>query len=311
VTRHDLALVVLPLVALSVLQDIRFQSISYHSLKEVITTVLIPTFAPVLFWIIFSYCYYGSIIPNTAVAKMFLLPSLPIRLYQTKLYLLDAFQTDPILVLAPILAILVSILKKTWKVFYTVFASTVITIVYLIYIGGDFMTGRFLTALCLTSILLLITEFKKSASVTSLLFVSALTCCLFKAPGLPSNAYSFIKENGLANEGAFYFQEYGLPNLAKIYINHEYPHHVDHGMKIKNSKDTVFLVYNLGITGYFAGTKKILFDYCGLADPVIARMPSYLNIEKGFRPGHVSRKINQSYINLIRKRQNVLDQMLQ
>jgi arabinofuranosyltransferase len=310
-TRHDLVLVVLPLVAFSVLRDKRFQSVSFQSLKEGIITVLIPTFVPVLYWSIFSYCYYGSIIPNTAVAKMSLLPSLPIRLYQTKLYLLDAFQTDPILVIAPILAILVSILKKTWKVFYTVLASTVITILYLMYIGGDFMTGRFLTAICLTSILLLITEFKKSASITTLLFVSALACCVFKTPGLPSNANSLVKKNGLANEGAYYFQAYGLPNLAKIYIDHEYPFEVARGIVIKNSKDPVTLIDTLGISGYFAGSKKIILDIWGLADPVIARMPSAFNVEKDFRPGHVTRKINQSYIDLLTRRQNILDRAIQ
>src|SRR5207245_2428408 len=101
--------------------------------------------APVLAWELFSIIYYGQPLPNTAYAKLGgAVPSFE-RTEQGVYFLLDSINRDP-LTLTVIAAGLVAPFMTRRPRDRAVACGMALMIVYIVTIGGDFMSGRFLAA---------------------------------------------------------------------------------------------------------------------------------------------------------------------
>ena len=103
-----------------------------------ITVGLLPLFA----WEIFSLFYYGSLIPNTALAKLNTgVPRVEL-VVQGLIYLIQTAVFDPLTILIIVFFLCLSFHRKSLR-FVAGFVS--LYIAYTIWIGGDFMIGRFFT----------------------------------------------------------------------------------------------------------------------------------------------------------------------
>lgn len=135
-TRLDLVLVAGPFLAAWLLRR-RTRPSMY--LRSAVTAV-----APALIWGIFAWIYYGSPLPETAAAKLnTAIPRLEV-LARGLYYSLDFVATDPIAVVLVVAGTAAAVVKRT------TFESGLLAIsgvglyaLYIVWIGGDFMTGRF------------------------------------------------------------------------------------------------------------------------------------------------------------------------
>jgi len=138
-------------------------------------------FLPFLFWELFSLFYYGFPIPNTAYAK--LNTSIPGHALFTQgiSYLLSSVDWDPLtpaIILAGVFAALGS---KNGKLLAAACGIS-LYVAYVVKIGGDYMTGRFLTAPFFCSGLILARCAPPPKAAAQFLIIAILTAAVSPAP---------------------------------------------------------------------------------------------------------------------------------
>jgi arabinofuranosyltransferase len=117
--------------------------------------ILVLSTFPILLWEAFSLLYYGFLFPNTAYAKLNTGIAESDLLRQGWLYFENLYQWD-VLTFFTILAgtILAFILGKKGE--RAIALGSLLSLLYILYIGGDFMSGRFFAASLLASVILLL-----------------------------------------------------------------------------------------------------------------------------------------------------------
>jgi len=101
--------------------------------------------SPAVAWELFSYAYYGAWVPNTAIAKLNLEVGWGTLLSSGVRYLGDSFTRDPV-TLVVMIAALSFAFRRGDRLARALALGAVLSLLYVIRIGGDFMSGRFLVA---------------------------------------------------------------------------------------------------------------------------------------------------------------------
>jgi len=145
-TRFDLLLLALPALALMTWQW-------RHSLKS-IGVVLAGALVPLLAWFIWSQATYGAFLPNTYLAKRNVDIPASELIVQGLRYLWLTFEHDPVSLLAIVVGVggalaIGTAISRAWAI------GIVIYLGYVIWIGGDFMAGRFLAVPVFASVFIL------------------------------------------------------------------------------------------------------------------------------------------------------------
>lgn len=134
-TRMDLALLIAPIlvgVSLSGTQKLRQAA--------AVGLGLLP---PLLIWSLFSWQYYGSVLPNTYLAKTNIDIPASDLVGQGLFYLMYSFRFDP-LIITPLLAgVAAFVIVRSLRV-GLVLVGIGLYLGYVVSVGGDFMAGRFL-----------------------------------------------------------------------------------------------------------------------------------------------------------------------
>ena len=108
--------------------------------------------APAIIWELFSLFYYGSLTPNTALAKVNLGYE-PITLLNNAYYYFRAsFRFDPLTLVVILLAVVAGILSAERRL-RLLALGLLLQLVYITKVGGDYMLGRFLSASVLQALL--------------------------------------------------------------------------------------------------------------------------------------------------------------
>jgi arabinofuranosyltransferase len=99
--------------------------------------------APLALWEIISVVYYGFPVPNTAFAKLGTgIPETDL-LWQGMWYLQESWMSDPLTMGAIFVSMAAGALRRqTWPLAI----GQALYLLYVVWIGGDFMSGRFLAA---------------------------------------------------------------------------------------------------------------------------------------------------------------------
>jgi arabinofuranosyltransferase len=272
---------------------------------------------PLLAWEAFSIIYYGFPFPNTAYAKLSQdRGETLIRWLKGWNYLRSSFSNDPI----TLSALLGSVSLCVWRRDYTRFwllCGAPLYVAYAVSVGGDFMTGRFLSApLCLAMACLITGQWLRSAPlrVVAALLVSVLAVSgRFAAPFLGADytqppGEREVDEFLIHNERRMFFQVSSLINAHRM--NPLRPDHpwADSGWELRklvqdNPAARIQIVDAIGYAGYFAGPQVHLVDHWALADALIARLPA-----TGGQYGHFPRIIPHGYQESLRTHTNrILD----
>ncbi len=259
-----------PLLYILINERFRFRSLVFMFLG----------FIPIIVWELFSLFYYGTFFPNTAYAKLNTGIDRLVLIKQGLFYYIDSFITDPVTLISILLAIILLLHHKQRKLSMFVW-SIILYMGYILYIGGDFMGGRFFSTIVLIAAILIsriITSEKKYVYVAVIMLTLSLGLLFSTSPLRTSLNYGegvnsdYIHPTGIANERAYYFQNLGLLSTGREstipgsqYSGNDWIY--------DSTKKEVKLLRPLGVDGYYYGPNVHIIDRNSLADPLMSRLP--------------------------------------
>jgi len=279
-------------------------------------------FSPLIVWTGFSLLYYGAPVPNTAYAKLATGISGWAFLRQGLLYCLDSLCRDPVTLTAVVVGCALAWTARFSAARY-VAGGVVLYFLYILAIGGDFMSGRFFT-LPLLAAAVLIAQRAGRLDRTQLAAGCACLCMLtlvsakshlvsgrrfgMDVPLVPTKEFgplplSLINPHGICDERAFYYRATGLlrPGGGSR-VSHQW---AELGARLADSGMRVHVLYAVGFAGYYAGPDVHVIDTCGLCDFLLARLP----LARGarWRIGHFRRDLPAGYVESLLRDENLLE----
>jgi len=301
--RHDLALLLFPAMAYAF-----FKSKHHYNWKQWLLYGAVA-FSPFIIYSVFSLIYYGFMFPNTAYAKLSTgIPQMDM-FSQGFRYILVTLKYDVMTMLVILAAIIVSFLPSTKPQIRYLGYGLLLNLFYVVYVGGDFMLGRFLSYAFLLSVLILAVHSTKSLYRYHLIVVGLLvTLYAIYYAHTPANSPIKYKnqliESGVADERGFYFNDVSLYSYVKL-DRDEFPqsHWRKQAEKFKQSDNMLVVRPTIGLYGYYAGIDKIIIDPFALADPLLARLPA---APVPWRIGHFGRYLPAGYEDSIRNNNEVI-----
>jgi arabinofuranosyltransferase len=283
-TRQDLLLVVAPLcVAWLVRKGIR------RAVMPLLAGAV--AFAA---WELFSLVYYGSLVPNTALAKLNTGLPFSVKVVQGFRYLSDFVVRDPsgFLVLALCLFLLTSV-RRDLKA-QAVAAGITLYALYIVWIGGDFMSGRFFTApiffAAAESLRTVEQESRlptKAIAGIGIISIFLVVVHLFGFNGFSSEV---INRNGIADERRFYAPALSLEKLIGGSAI-ERIRWVREATEWRDKGPSGLITDTVGLSGYYGGPDVHILDVVALSDPLLSRLPA----KSDSRVGHFERRLPAGY----------------
>lgn len=248
-------------------------------------------FAPLLLWEAFATFYYGFPFPNTYYAKINTGLDEIYLFQQGWFYIQNSFQWDPLTLGTIILGILSVVIHREGRRI-SIAAGIILYLFYILWIGGDFMSGRFFSGIFLMGLVLLLT-FKSSKAFGmisdkhfSFLVIGLLLVGLFvdKLPIFISGTQpgQYDNTHGIANEKLYYFAANGWINHVRSPQLHELAWA---GIRANEAGLSPVEMNTIGMYGYYAGPRIYIFDSYALSDPLRAHLP----VDGPSRVGHYER----------------------
>lgn len=291
--RHDLLTLMLPLAA----------CLAFSCGGSMVRRLgrLFLTLLPLALWSAFSLFYYGALFPNTAYAKLSTGISAAAMIAQGFKYLLVTLQQDPLTV-AVIFAAAFFCVRRNQSEFRVVSLALLLNLLYVIWVGGDFMRGRFLTSAFVMAAISLTAQFDaqmlcRRSLCNGAILIYVVYLLLF--PYTPLNTgfdyRNFNLEHGIADERGYYFDvcslySYLYSKPGEVFPDFEWSHI---GRQIATGKVNYLENDFNGMLGYWAGTEAVIVDRLALADPLLARLPVSQHHE--WRIGHFKRDVPEEY----------------
>lgn len=252
---------------------------------------------PVLAWTSFSLVYYGFPFPNTAYAKLGTGISKREKFVQGLRYVLDSFGRDAVTL--PLVAGAIVVGVRARALDRALALGMVAYLSFVVVVGGDFMSGRFFTApLVLAAAIFARRDVRGSslavaAGALSLLGIANVRATLWSDRNFKESG---IGRDGIADERGYYFHDFALVNARReTYAD------VTWDPTIRSVSVVCGLLGTKGVEG---GPSLHLIDECGLADPLLARLPATPN--PNWRVGHFTRALPEGYHRSIDFRENAI-----
>ena len=271
---------------------------------------------PLVAWCAFALVYYGSPIPNTALAKLGTgIPRVEL-LAQGVQYLVNSLLWDP-LTLVTIVAALAAALwlpggagrpesRSAWA------WGIVAMLAYDVWVGGDFMSGRFLTSSFVVATGLIVSRPPRRPAALAMAFAALLLLVIpwtspFHHRDYGKSWHAAIDARGIADERTFYLDS---GTLSRSWGKAVWPGPVEHAeaewlhrnwprdylvprlydwgvldpverWPPPGSRDVdgrpfrrVFVRGAVGFLGYHLGAESSLLDYHAITDPLLSRLPA-------------------------------------
>jgi len=257
-------------------------------------------FAPLIAWELFSLVYYGTPFPNTALAKE-LCSQIPraTRLANGWRYLLDSAVRDPLTLTWIASALFVGFVRRGAE--RALALGVGLNLLYVVWVGGDFMSGRFLTGpfVAATWIVGRGVAPLRARVVVALALASFALSALAPHPTWRSGADHSDKsgDDAIADERGYYAPRTGLfaPGRATSRV---------HEMRPGPPSVPLRVEAGVGFAGYSAGASTHIVDNYALVDPLLARLPAS---DPDARPGHLERRIPRGYLRTLQTGENHIE----
>jgi arabinofuranosyltransferase len=245
-------------------------------------------------WELFSLLYYGSLVPNTALAKLNTGFPFSEKTSQGLRYLADFAVRDPIgcLVLASCLVVLCAVRRDLQA--RAVAAGIALYVLYIISIGGDFMSGRFFAAPLFLAVAETVRTLGNATHVSRRAISAAGTASILLVVvhligfnGFPSDV---ISANGIADERRFYAPALSLGALLDGRAI-ERVGWVHDAKEWRKKGPSGLITDTIGMSGFYGGPDVHILDVVALSDPLLARLPA----KSDSRVGHFERRLPAGY----------------
>jgi arabinofuranosyltransferase len=266
---------------------------------------------PFLAWVTFSVFYYGFPFPNSAYAKLTPRVSWRSLIIQGDCYLVNSLSWDPVTLFA--MAALVG--TAIWafrreRAFLMLAAGITLHILYTIKIGGDYMSGRFLTAPFVVSLLVL-SRIEFDSALEFAIMMAAIVALGIYSPRPPiqtSDAYVGLGSSpqGVDDERGYRHNDTSLLRLNRQQGVKDLGGWVADGVKANREHTPVSVYRNIGYYGFFAGPGVHVIDPYGIGDPLMARMP-FPPEKQSWQAGHFMREVPDGYADAAIDRGEITD----
>jgi arabinofuranosyltransferase len=270
---------------------------------------LLGGFLPLAAWHLFALVYYGTPFPNTAYAKMATGLTLGEYVRQGIAYLGESLTNDPVTLVTVALGLVLIVVARVphrW----TIAIGVLVHLAYVVRVGGDFMSGRFLTA-DFFWIVLALPQLRYPLPAWTVSLPMVLIALLARGGSAPPLATTAefgtgpgrgIPPNGIVDERFYYYQATGLLRTDRIFHPplSEEPQRVQRMLEQQRyvvPRDAV------GLFGFHAGRRLHVVDVLGLGDPLLARLPT----QRPWRIGHFYRRIPEGYEQSLATGRNVIE----
>ena len=270
--------------------------------------VIAAGFMPLLLWETFSLFYYGFLFPNTAYAKLFDTGvGAGERAIHGLYYLLNSARIDPLTLLVTGAGIAAGVWSRDRRQICVVGGITAY-LAYVVLIGGDFVTGRFLSAPLLAAVVLLSRwhPIPRRALVVAAMLVIGVGLGSSDPPPLStaaagSEGKTLMDAHGIADERAYYYPYTGFLRALQHVRVSNHPWALE-GLEARNQRVPLVVRADIGFFGFYAGPQVHVVDVWGLADPLLARLPA--RADHNWRVGHFTRAIPDGYLETLASGKN-------
>ena len=265
---------------------------------------------PFAAWELFSLVYYGSLVPNTAYAKLNTGLPLAELVPQGLRYLQRSLETD-FVTLPFVAAGLIVALRHAGARTRAAAAGVILYLVYVLSIGGCFMLGRYLTAPLLVATVVLgsklaargaLGRIPAGAVVAGLALVLGLISP--RSPLRTTSDYAYAEDiadtslHGIYDERGVYYSGTGLLTAGRGVEMPSYPTAVAgrawRAELEAAGRDEVGAFEMVGMSAFFAGPRVHMVDPLALTDPLLARLLPYR--KERWLIGHFDRRIPAGYL---------------
>ena len=284
-----------------------------HPKRVEVVKALLLGLIPLIGWTVFSIFYFGFPFPNTAYAKLNTGINTGLLIQQGLDYLLNAINWDPVTIFALGLAG-VGVYISRHKDFFFLYLGVVLYLVYVVSIGGDFMSGRFLAApLLVSSAVITHTIVSKKSLLIAVILSVLLGAFSNRSPLNGSNpvlqfpTYPIGDRNSISDQRLYYF---GNPEEDQFnsFVENGF-READLGSTFAGDKwyfsgvKRVLILDALGKLGYQSGPNTYVIDNYALADPLLARLPVD---KKYWQIGHFRRDLPDGYLETLETGENLI-----
>jgi arabinofuranosyltransferase len=263
-------------------------------------------FVPFLLWELFSLLYYGFLFPNTYYAKLHAGVPQAWMFNQGILYFLNSISWDPITLIVIFTGIIFAFLQPDVKP-RLIASGIALYLFYILYIGGDFMTGRFFSAVFFACVILLVHFFSQFTIQQK--YILAGIVFLFGILSPRGTVATFLNRNdkvmfdeynGISDERETYFAGTSLMSMNRAFDMPQISFST-WGINYRGGGKRVAVLGGIGIAGYYGGPELKIVDIFALADPLLARLP----IKNPYtRIGHFERDLPKGYLETIESGRN-------
>jgi arabinofuranosyltransferase len=296
--RQDYLLIFLPSVSYLIHMFTK-QGLSRRVFWRAIILGLSPAFA----WTVFSMIYYGFPFPNPAYAKMNLLhPGLTSMQQGGGDYFFYNFIWDPLTLGLIVVAIFSVLSVRKTSARRAAAVGILLYLGYVFYVGGDFMAGRFFSAVFVLAVLILVDRMGDHPWQTGLM-IGIMTLIIF-FPGLPVKTGNGLPKKivritppgkGLVirDQKAHFLKRSNMLFCDLMGFDTAWRNgQVGHKKKIKTNdgRNRIWMIDSAGWTGFDAAPDIYLMDFYGLTNPLLARIPG-----RG-RSGKNLRRVPRGYL---------------
>jgi arabinofuranosyltransferase len=275
---------------------------------------------PVLAWEIFSVIYYGFLFPNTAYAKLNLGITALEMMQQGLCFYANSILCDPVTLTVIGTGVVTACLGRRWREI-SIALGIVLYLLYIIKIGGDYMSGRFFTGPLLLAVVLVCRApraQKPAWALPALVVVLGLSLMMQRSPlrsgrdfGAPWDVYGDarmaleVDRWGIADERGFYYARLGLlPALqSRRVLGTSLPADIERSRADqRNRKAEPLLSNTIGNKIFCMAAEVHVIDRCALGDALLARLP----MQSGpWRVGHYRRRVPAGYRATVQAGQNL------
>ena len=250
--------------------------------------------SPFIIWEIFSFIYYGSLFPNTMLAKLNTEYAASEYIKRGISYLGQSFLFDPLVILCPICLVIFTINKyknvkkneEKNKLFITI-SGIVLYFLYIIYIGGDFMLGRHFTLIFFLSIFIFMdtlfcnnSDHSKCSRILVVIMICSVLIKMF------AFRVDMEFEYYCGDERAVYIPYTGLVEVVEDYIE-------DKDVEIIGKCPHRGIQWFYGNESFLWGEEVINSYEERLYDPLLVRLPAIRT--EDWTIGHMEREFPEGY----------------
>lgn len=265
---------------------------------------------PGVVWLGFAGLYYGHPLPNTATAKLGIFPNQMEAALQGVLYLFDWSVQDTLAVVGAVVFVFALVRLQRDRVSMVLGASLALHFCYVLWVGGDFMRGRFFLPVLVVGVFAgsLTLAGARGWADAATRRQAFLWVCLFLIAVAAHDHWNVGRRDDWEKNRA----THRVYNERKYYEKYALRHYLREG-RVECSHLDLSLAEDLkkyvevygpvtvhfmtpGTIGYLTGPDVTMIDLLGLTDAYIARLPREYMALKIPRPGHAVKYVPLRYL---------------